>query len=219
MTNKIKMCIFDLDGTLIDSLEDLATSVNYALKKNGFATHDTDAYRQFLGDGVVMLIKRAMATRNFTQSEYEAVKKDYDEHYKVHCLDKTSLYDGALELLETLKAKNIKLAIISNKPDDFVKSIADKMKLTKYFDYISGGLPDIPKKPDPYAFNVIMQKFSLVPSECLYTGDSNVDIYTGKNAGIKTLGASWGFRGKQELIDADAEVIIDSLLEVLRYVK
>ncbi len=217
--SKIKMCIFDLDGTLINSLEDLAISVNYALEKNGFATHDTDAYRYFVGDGAVMLIKRAMATKDFTQSEFEAVKKDYDEHYKVHCLDRTALYDGALELLNALKAKNIKLAIISNKPDNFVKSIADKMNLTHHFNYIAGGLPDVPKKPDPYAFNALMQKFSLLPCECLYIGDSDVDIYTGKNADVKTLGASWGFRGKQELVDAGAEVIIDSLLEVLNYVK
>ncbi len=217
--SEIKMCIFDLDGTLIDSLEDLAISVNYALEKNGFATHSTDAYRQFVGDGAVMLIKRAMATKEFTQREFDKVKKDYDEHYKMHCIDKTALYDGALELLNELKAKDIKLAIISNKPDDFVKSIMIKMNLTQYFDYIAGGLPDVPKKPDPYAFNVLLQKFSLTQNECLYVGDSNVDIFTGKNAGIKTLGASWGFRGKQELLDADAEVIIDNLSEVLSYVK
>ena len=217
--SKIKMCIFDLDGTLINSLEDLAISVNYALEKNGFATHHVDAYRTFVGDGAVILIKRAMATREFTQTEFELVKKDYDEHYKVHCIDKTALYDGALELLNELKEKDIKLAVISNKPDDFVKSIMSKMNLTQYFEYIAGGLPDVPKKPDPYAFNLLMQKFSLTKGECLYVGDSDVDIFTGKNAGIKTLGASWGFRGRQELIDANAEIIIDSLSEVLDYVK
>lgn len=208
-----EFCIFDLDGTLLDTLEDLAVSVNYALEKNGLPQHPIDSYRYFVGDGVLMLIRRASKSED--ESLLQAVKEDFDQHYNVHRFDRTRPYDGVRALLEALEERKIPTAVLSNKPDEFV---GDLMK--RYFPGISffatfGKRPGVAKKPDPAALNQLIAQKGVAKSACLYVGDSNVDVETAHNAGIRCCGAEWGFRGYQELKEAGADCFAKTPLDVL----
>lgn len=209
-----EFCIFDLDGTLLDTLEDLAVSVNYALEKNGLPQHPIDSYRYFVGDGVLMLIRRASGSGD--EVLLQKLKEDFDSHYQVHRFDKTHPYSGARALLEALREKKIPMAVLSNKPDEFV---GDLMK--RYFPGISffatfGKRPGMAKKPDPAALNQLIAQSGVKKENCLYVGDSNVDVETAHNAGIRCCGAEWGFRGYQELKEAGADCFAKDPLGVLQ---
>lgn len=208
-----KFCIFDLDGTLLDTLEDLAVSTNYALEKNGLKAQPIDSYRYFVGDGALMLIRRAAGTQD--EGLLQRLKADFDSHYDVHRFDKTHPYPGARGLLEAMEAQKIPMAVLSNKPDEFV---GDLMK--RYFPGISffatfGKRPGVAKKPDPAALNQLIRQSGVKKAECLYVGDSNVDVETAHNAGIRCCGAEWGFRGYEELKEAGADCFAKTPLDVL----
>lgn len=212
-----KLCIFDLDGTLVNSLADLADSTNFALEKNGFKAHAKNEYRHFVGDGVPMLIKRALGENYSTQAQ-AAVLSDFNERYEKHYADLTCPYDGNEELLMTLKARGVKCAVLSNKPDNFVKIIVSKIYPGFDFAWVQGKADGFPKKPDPTTFFLILNSLGIKPSETLYIGDSNVDIFTGKNAGVETCGVTWGFRDRAELETAGADHIVDKPNEILALV-
>ncbi len=209
-----KFCIFDLDGTLLDTLEDLAVSTNYALEKNGLRAQPIDSYRYFVGDGALMLIRRAAGNPN--EDLLQRLKADFDSHYNVHRFDKTHPYPGARDLLEAVEAQKIPMAVLSNKPDEFV---GDLMK--RYFPGISffatfGKRPGVAKKPDPAALNQLIRQSGAEKADCLYVGDSNVDVETAHNAGIRCCGAEWGFRGYEELKEAGADCFAKTPLDVLK---
>jgi phosphoglycolate phosphatase len=211
----IELCVFDLDGTLVNSLEDLANSTNYALIKNGFKAWEVENYRYFVGDGVLMLIKRALAEKGTEEAE-KTVYNDFNEYYDKHYVDCTRPYEGITELLKELREKRVKCAVLSNKPDSFVKIIMEELFPDFEFSWIQGKLEEFPKKPDPAALNFILDKLNAKKESTLYIGDSNVDVFTGKNAGLKTCGVLWGFRGREELEAAGADHVVSEPKEILK---
>lgn len=208
-----EFCIFDLDGTLLDTLEDLAVSVNYALEKNGLPQHPIDSYRYFVGDGVLTLIRRASGSGD--EGLVKALKADFDRYYNVHRFDRTRPYDGARELLEALAKRNIPAAVLSNKPDEFVGDLMKRYFPGIFFFAAVGKRPGVAKKPDPAALNQLIAQKGAEKPACLYVGDSNVDVETAHNAGIRCCGAEWGFRGYRELKEAGADCFAKVPLDVL----
>lgn len=211
----IKLCVFDLDGTLVNSLDDLAESTNYALRKNGFKTYEHSKYKYFVGDGIKVLVKRVLGG-NATPETEEAVLADFNLHYNLHYADNTKPYDGCEKMLKKLSEKGINCAVLSNKPDNFVKIIVSKLYPDFKFSWVQGKAEGFPKKPDPTALKFILKSLKTDLEDTLYIGDSNVDIFTGKNAGVKTCGVTWGFRDRDELEAAVADYIIDKPEEIFR---
>ncbi len=214
----IKMVIFDLDGTLVDSLTDLAISVNYALKKSGLEEKPVENFKTYVGNGRDMLIKRAMGKACENKTLFDKVRSDYDEHYAVHCNDNTHSYPGCAEMLKKLLDCGIKSAVLSNKPHEFVAKILAKLYPENDFAEAWGQKPEYRKKPEPDALLAILNLHKILPCECVYIGDSDVDVFTAKNAGVKMAGVSWGFRGREELVGAGAPFVADTAEELYEYI-
>lgn len=210
-----RLVIFDLDGTLADSLADLANACNGALSHFGFPVHERDKYRYFVGDGVMMLIERALPEDKRSADTIAAVKARFDEIYGESYDKLTRPYEGICELLERLRENGILTAVASNKPDEFTRKIAAGM-FGDVFSYVSGKKDGIPVKPDPAIALGIMEKLGVSPEETLFAGDSSVDMRTAANAGCKSIGCTWGFRGRQELTDNHAVYIADRPEDILR---
>ncbi len=215
---KYKLIVFDLDGTLVNSLADLAISVNEGLKKAGLKTHDIEKYKKFVGNGREKLIDRAMGESRNDETLRKIVKETFDSYYKDHCNDNTTAYKGCEKLLFELKKAGVKTAVLSNKPDEFVDEILRKIYPNHKFDSAWGKKPEFITKPNPEALNAMLKDLAVKKSECLYIGDSDVDIFTANNAGVDMLGVDWGFRGRKELIDAGAKYVVSSADEILEYI-
>lgn len=197
-----KYVIFDLDGTLLNTLEDLADAGNYALKTMGFPTHETEKYKYFVGNGIPKLIER-IVPEGCDESALQKVHDVFSKYYEVHCLDKTKPYHHIPEMLERLKNSGIKTAVATNKDHSF------SVKLVKDFfggniDFVCGRKDGFPKKPDPYIVNLLIRHLNADKSLTLYVGDSNVDMETAANAGLDSCGALWGFRTERELLESGA---------------
>lgn len=212
-----KLVIFDLDGTLVDSLDDLANACNEALSRFGFPAHDREKYRYFVGDGVPMLIERALPEDMRTEDMISEVKAEFDGIYRNSFDRLTRPYDGIPELIEKLRENDVLTAVASNKPDEFTKKIVAGM-FGDVFSYVSGKKDGMPKKPDPAIALHIMEKLGVTPQETLFAGDSSVDMKTASNAGCDSIGCTWGFRSRQELIDNHAVYIADLPEDILRTV-
>lgn len=213
----IKCCIFDLDGTLIDSLADLSIGMNYALEKNKYPVHVKELYRNFVGDGVKMLVKRALPD-DASQDIQKKVLADYSEYYSEHYLDFTRPYTGINEMLADLKTMGIICCVLSNKPDAFTQRLINEL-FRNTFDLVIGQSDTFPNKPHPAALKHILEKLNVKEEESLFIGDSNTDILTGKNAGLSTVGVTWGFRGATELEQAGSDFIIDSPEQLVEMIK
>lgn len=214
----IKCCVFDLDGTLVDSLDDLATSMNYSLELHGFPVHDRESYKQYVGDGVKMLTQRSLPASASALAE-ALVLKEFNAYYDAHYLDQTKPYEGIPDVLSALGANGVKCCVLTNKPDNFARQLVDKLFGETLFSMVTGQSDRFPKKPDPKALFFMLEQLGVNPDECLYIGDSNVDMRTGKNAGIKTIGVLWGFRGQDELQSAGADFMIDNpgqIIDIMR---
>ena len=206
--------VFDLDGTLLDTLADLADATNAALASCGLQARTIDEVRAFVGNGAAKLIERAVGVNNqHLAADALAVFKQY---YAEHCADKTAPYEGILPLLQALKARGIKTAVLSNKPDFAVKSLAQF--------YFNGLLQDavgenealgIRKKPAPDALFAVMKGLSADPKTTVYVGDSEVDIQTARNAGIDCICVTWGFRDKAFLMEQGGTCFVDDPAEIL----
>ncbi len=212
----IKAVIFDLDGTLLDTCNDLANAVNFALNKNGFPTHNPEMFKIFTGDGTDVMITRALPETNRDIETLKKVREDYFEYYNAHSGEYTRPYKGIPELLESLKKRGIKLAVTSNKIEFMTQSVINNY-FGDIFDFVTGQCDGIPPKPDPSMVFKAMKNLGVEPRECLYVGDTGVDAKTGKNAGIFTVGVLWGFREKEELIENGADVIIDKPCQILEF--
>ncbi len=208
-----KAVIFDLDGTLVNSIYDLAQACNFALEKVGQTPYDIDSYRYFVGNGIPVLIERVVNGKN-RPDLYDEVFKLFNDYYAVHYVDKTKPYDGICDLLTFLKDKGLKIAILSNKAHRFSVEVAEKVFGKDYFDLVLGLRDGIPAKPAPDAVFEIMNKFNLTADDCLYVGDTGSDMLTGNNAGVKTIGVLWGFREKEELVENNAKVIVSHPSEI-----
>ena len=204
-----KLIAFDLDGTVADTLRDLAEAVNHSLASHGLSTHPVEAYRQFVGNGVDNLMRVVMG-ESYTPGLAAEIKAGFYAYYADHSLDYTAAYPGIAELLARLSADGFMTAVISNKPDDFVPKILRELYPEHRFTYVSGQRADIPRKPAPDALLRLMEDLDVSPADTLYVGDSNVDVIFAHAAGVKVCGVSWGFRGAGELTQAGADMIADT---------
>jgi phosphoglycolate phosphatase len=205
--------IFDLDGTLLDTIQDLANACNYALTKNGFPVHPVEPYKIFVGNGVYNLMTRALPEGKDNEETILKVKADFDEYYAEHATDVTAPYPGIQEMLRELKSAGVKLAVLSNKPDAYTGELVRGF-FPGVFDVILGQREGVPIKPDPAPVYEIMKLLGVKAGEGVYIGDTSTDMKTGKAAGLFTVGVTWGFRTKQELVESGADVIIDKAHEL-----
>lgn len=209
------IAIFDLDGTLADTLCDLADATNYALQKLGYPVHPYESYKKFVGNGVQKLCYRALPDDR--KEDTDRLLEIFSEYYGQHFLDKTRLYDGMRETLSILAKNNVILAVATNKPQNFARQIIDK--LLPEFDFVKvlGGCAERPKKPDTA---IISEILSGLPEDnhVFMIGDSNVDIQTAKNAGISSIGCVWGFRGREELENAGADFIAEIPSDIAEFI-
>lgn len=214
-----KAIIFDLDGTLVNSIYDLANAMNYVLTTNNLPTHNTETYKLFVGNGIRKLVERALPEHLQTREKIDIFHQQMLQYYNEHCIDKTQPYDGILELLAFLKKEHFHICILSNKTDELTKKIAKKLFAENTFDIVQGAVPAVPRKPNPTAAINIAQKLNINCQQILYVGDTNIDIETAKKAGMYAVGCTWGFRTKEELIKAYAELIIDHPSDLITFLK
>ena len=211
----MKLIIFDLDGTLVNSLDDLADAANFALDKLGYPIHDVEKYKYFVGDGIPKLIERILHDDKCSEKNIQEVNSEFDNRYREHYLDKTVPYDGIKSLLVELKKCGCKLAVATNKPDEFAQNIVIRL-FGDVFDKVIGKRDFANKKPDPDIIYEIMDTLSCCKEDTVMIGDSNVDVYTAQNAGICSIGCLWGFRKADELIEAGADCLVSSPTEILK---
>ena len=209
----VKAIIFDLDGTLADSLEDLADTMNYCLGALRLPVHSTEAYKMIIGTGSRELCRKALPPEraDLTDELLEMNLKRYAHHY----MDKSKPYPGIVQALAELRRRGVRLAVLSNKSDNFVKLISGEMFGPGCFEIIVGQQDGLPCKPDPAGVLSILEQMEVVPDEALYVGDSGTDMATALAAGVTAVGVSWGFRDRSELLAAGANRIIDKPSELL----
>jgi len=212
---KYQAVIFDFDGTLLDTLQDLAESVNGVLNRSGFPEHSLEAYRHFVGDGIEELARRVLPDGHRDEATVNTILAAIREDYRQRWPNHTRPYEGIPELLDALKTRGVKMAIVTNKPDDSTRTMAARLLHRWKFDVIVGATPDLPKKPDPQGALEIAQRLGLPPRAFLYVGDSDIDMKTANAAGMYPVGALWGFRTADELIRNGAKALIRKPLELL----
>ena len=216
----IKACIFDLDGTLADTLVSIATATNKALESVGCPPQPVDDYRYYAGDGARTLIQRALKAAGDKNGEkFDETYRIYGEIFAKDCTFKVTVFEGMSQVLEQMKADGIRLAVLSNKPHEQAKDVIRKLFGENLFDIVQGQVDGLPKKPDPSGALKIMEDFGLTPKECMYIGDTNVDMQTGRSAGMYTVGVLWGFRDKKELLDNHAQALADQPRDLLKLAK
>ena len=210
---KYKLVMFDLDGTVLNTLEDLHSSLNHSLNKYGFPLRTLEEVRSFLGNGIHKLVELSLP-KNVNKESLELVFKEFKEYYATHCDILTKPYDGILELLKVLKEKGYKTAIISNKANFAVQTLVNKY-FPNLIDYAVGEIIGIPRKPDPTSLINVMKYFNVKKSESLYVGDSEVDIEVSKNANVDSIIVSWGFRDEDFLKSLKPRVIVNNTSDLL----
>ncbi len=210
------LVIFDLDGTILDTLEDLAASTNYALKESGFPERSVDEVRNFVGNGIGKLIERAVPTGTAEETTRHVLAV-FREHYGEHCEDRTAPYAGIEELLLRLGQLGVKTAVVSNKADFAVKKLCGKY-FKGLLDAQVGERGGVPRKPAPDSVNAVLSELGIDRENAVYVGDSDVDIATARNAGLDEILVSWGFRGREFLSEHGARVIVDTPSDILKYI-
>ena len=215
-----KACIFDLDGTLTDTLESITYCVNATLKELGLGQINRVQCKDFVGNGARYLIEKSLQATGDKDLRYiEQAMEAYDRIFKVNCMYKVTIYDGVQELLVKLKEQGLKLAVLSNKPHSQAVDVVEAFFGKELFARVRGEQEGIPRKPDPAGAYLIAEEFGIGSEECLYIGDSDVDMRTGRAAGMTTVGVTWGFRSKEILLENGAEHIIDRAEELITIVK
>lgn len=204
-----KAVIFDLDGTLLDTLTDIADAANQALTQEGFPVHPQEAYKTFVGDGSRILMTRALPEDQRTPETIETCLQRFIEIYNRNWDRATVPYDGILDLVAVLQNKGYKLSVVTNKPHRFTGVMMDHYFMHIPFDPILGQRDDVPKKPHPQQALTAAQQMGVSPKKCIFLGDSAVDMETARRAGMQPVGAGWGFRSAKELTDAGALVVLD----------
>lgn len=212
--------LFDLDGTLLDTLRDLADSGNAVLAGRGFPTHPLDAYRTFVGNGMASLARDIFPEghKPATDAEVEAVLSEYRAAYERNWRNTTTPFPGIAELLDRLVAEQVPIGVVSNKAHDFTVKCVEAFLGDWEWNVVLGHREGHPRKPDPAGALKAAAKLGVSPGECLFVGDSDVDMQTAKNAGMRTIGVAWGFRPVEELLAAGAERIVETPGELLELV-
>ena len=215
---KYKAVIFDLDGTLVDSIKDIADAMNVVLEKRNYPTYNYETYKTFVGSGVRSLVVNAHPDVNPKNDEVEVCLNDMMQVYSEICTNKTKPYEGILELLKQLKAKNFKVSILSNKEDTLTKKIAEVL-LPDFISPVLGLKVEVDKKPNPKVALEICNTLQVKPEETIFVGDTDVDILVAKNAKMLPVGVSWGFRDKKGLIAAGAAHILEHPLDLIKIIE
>jgi phosphoglycolate phosphatase len=213
---KFKAVLFDLDGTLLDTLQDIADSTNQALCQLGFPQHELESYRYFIGDGREALAMRALPEQHRDKAMVSQTVARINEEYSRRWADYTHPYQGIPDLLDDLTARNIKMAVLSNKAHQLTEMMVSRMLAPWHFDCVVGASPALPNKPEPTAALQIAQRLNIQPAEFIYLGDSDVDMRTATRAGMYPVGALWGFRSLDELITSGARQVIEHPPDLLR---
>ncbi len=209
-----KAVVFDLDGTLTDTLGDLAAATNEALQRRGFPACPLESYRHMVGNGARKLIERALGGA-CTPERTEQVLQDFLKIYDADCLRYTRPYDGVEEALAFFRAKGVRMAVVTNKPEKQARKIVRHF-FGEELSPVYGGSPERRAKPDPGTVWQVLKELGVQREEALYVGDSDVDILTAKNAGVTGAGACWGFRGKEELRRAGADILLESPRDLIK---
>ena len=214
----IKACIFDMDGTVLDTITTITYFVNETLKKFGIREISEEECKIFVGNGARILIERALESRGCNPEMLEEVLTSYNAAYNANPLYKTAPFDGITELISALKARGIKIGIVSNKPDFLTRPIARDF-FGELVDLAVGGRDGVALKPAPDAVLNMLEQFFVSPGECAYVGDTGVDMQTAKNVGARlAVGVLWGFRKENELLENGADVIVSRPEEILNEV-
>ena len=212
---RFKGIIFDLDGTLVNSLEDISDAMNTVLTGLNYPTHTYDTYQYFIGSGLRNLVSKALPASNNSDEQIEICFDCMINEYREVCTIKTKPYEGVVTLLDDLVSRNIKLAVFSNKADELTKKIAAEI-FPNYFDAAVGLSTEELKKPNPFEALEISKTWNLKPEEILFVGDSDIDMQTAINANMFAVGVSWGYRTEEELIGNGAKVVINKPSELIQ---
>ena len=217
-----KLAIFDMDGTILNTIDDLADSSNEICRRYGYPLHTVEEIKYMVGNGIPKLMRRALPA-DISEEQFQKVLKEYIEYYEEHCAIKTAPYKGIVECIKSLKAAGVKVAVNTNKVQAAAEDLC-KVYFPDSFDCIMGSRPDLPVKPDPTGLYEILKELGLSkeeacrPGTACFIGDSDVDLQTGLNSGLDFIGVDWGFRGRDFLLEHGAKVVVmntDELLEKL----
>jgi len=214
---KYKAVIFDLDGTLLDTIDDLADSMNAALKRASLPVHDTDSYRYFVGTGIRNLVRKALPEELRTDDNIKRYADAMAKEYGARWDKKTRPYDGIIDMINALSGAGARMAVLSNKPHQFTLKVVEKFLPAGCFEYVFGDREGVPKKPDPAGALEISGLMKIPPEYFLYVGDSDTDMLTAVSAGMYPVGVKWGFRKPDELIRAGAKTILENPRELLTF--
>lgn len=199
--------IFDLDGTLLNTISDLSTACNTALEEFDYPQHDEETYKTYVGNGIYKLVERSVPIDKRDRADVLQVKAVFDAYYSEHSLDQTKPYEGIVELLTKLKEKGIACGVVTNKAHPYAQKLME-LFFGDLIDHTLGQREGVPTKPHPQSVIEMMSYFKVLPEDCLYIGDSNVDMLTAQAAGVDSAGVLWGFRSKEELAKAGAKYIV-----------
>ncbi|MCR5543948.1 MAG: HAD family hydrolase [Eubacterium sp.] len=216
-TSKITTIVFDMDGTVLNTLEDLTLSMNYVLNRYGMEGHTLEEYRLFFGNGVGEALRLSLP-EGASPDVIDEMLPVFKEHYDAHCLDKTRPYDGIVEAMDKLKKKGYKIAIVSNKIDSAVKELNDRF-FAKCVDVAIGEKPGINRKPAPDMVEAALKEMHSTKEESIYIGDSEVDLMTANNSGLPCISVLWGFRDKDYLIEQGAYCFAEKPEDIERILK
>ena len=220
MENKYKAVIFDLDGTLLDTLEDLKNSVNESLKINGYnVSYTYEEAKWLIGNGTKRLCELSIEKFNPTEEENRKVFEDFTRLYRIKQLENTVPYPHVKELLFSLKEEGIKVCVLSNKTEENVKEILSSLFPNYHFDFVVGQRKDVPKKPDPYCLNKMIKDLQIDKKEILYVGDSDVDMIVSNNVNLDNVAVSYGYRPREMLKQYNPKYIVDDIIEILEIIK
>jgi phosphoglycolate phosphatase len=209
--------VFDLDGTLLDTIDDIAIAMNRVLESLNFGTHTVEAYKTLVGDGIDEMVRRALSPRPLGDGEIAGIVRDYRREYGLCWRDHSRPYPGVPELLAALARRRVKTAVLSNKSHLFTESMTLELFPQHRFDVIRGAMRDVPLKPDPQPALLIASEMGVPPASVIFLGDTKVDMMTAMAASMLPVGALWGFRSAEELQGNGAAALIASPLDLLRY--
>ncbi|MBJ2173780.1 HAD family hydrolase [Aureibaculum sp. A20] len=210
-----KGVLFDLDGTLVNSLEDIANAMNSVLSQCNYPTHTLVDYKSFTGKGILSLVEVSLPKTAQNKETIASCMEQFLTFYSENCTVNTKPYDGIMELLDELKSRQLKLAVFSNKADDFTKKIVEAL-LPGYFSIVAGLKIEAHKKPNPLVALQICEQLNIKPQEAIYVGDTNVDMQTATNADLYGVGVLWGFRTKEELMASGAKQTLNHPLDLIQ---
>ena len=209
----MKLIIFDLDGTLLNTIDDLGTACNHALKQTGYPLHSLEEYKHLVGNGINKLIKRSLPAEARNEETVMRVRRHFVPYYDEHCCCLTHPYEGMKDLIAELLSEGYQIAVASNKYDTAAKAI-----VRHYFPHsqiqVYGQRENVPLKPDPSVVNEIINNYGVEKKNVIFVGDSDVDMQTAHNADVCSIGVSWGFRGRKELENAEADYVADNTQEL-----